>query len=285
MLTHLLHFVWISLGACVLISNEERASFSDSAVEKIWAKLKASGRKLESSGLTSCKSFDEYKVDTALYSDKWQCGSDANGNFVKSTGAYYSPDASVLAALTDYYSGLTLADLNGMDIYGGSSMSVKGKWCGMPGPDNQKPYWNKCVMPRAGYFNVAYCDTPTSLAYLGVAALSPDVCYPPHNHHANERYWQIAGNSTWRVWKDGNGVKDDTVSPLEVNGKAGTDRYHPDKMSHEMETKPGVDNFMIAEYWWAKDKNGDNDYKWCESCSGTCMNKQPGDIDCKSVFT
>ena len=89
-----------------------------------------------------------------------------------------------------------------------------GKWCSMPAPntgdqgifpkEQADDYWQKCVMPDAGYLNVLVCEPPGSnfTAVLGLMATNPDVCYPLHAHVANEVYWQVGGRAVWRTWED-----------------------------------------------------------------------------------
>lgn len=69
--------------------------------------------------------------------------------------------------------------------------------------DQAEKYWQECVMPSAGYFNVLVCEPPgrNFTAVLGLMAMNPDVCYPLHAHVATEVYWQVGGQAVWRTWK------------------------------------------------------------------------------------
>ena len=51
----------------------------------------------------------------------------------------------------------------------------------------------RCTDPN----DIKTCSTT---ANIGFAAVEEGVCYPAHQHMAEEGYWQIAGRGWWRTW-------------------------------------------------------------------------------------
>ena len=136
----------------------------------------------------------------------------------------YTPEYQVLKDLSDITGGrVTVEQLERIQILSGINATdpddqenlhkALGQWCSMPAPntgdqgifpkEQADDYWQKCVMPDAGYLNVLVCEPPGSnfSAVLGLMATNPDVCYPLHAHVANEVYWQVGGRAGWRTWE------------------------------------------------------------------------------------
>ena len=162
-----------------------------------------------------------------------QCFQDKQENFVQigverrseipSPG--YRPSDQVLEGISNITGGeVTVEELRRFQILSGigdgdGARKAQGQWCSMPAPDTPddqdifpkeeiKEYWEKCVMPHAGYFNVLVCNKETSNvtdnfeANLGLMATNQDVCYPLHAHVATEVYWQVGGQAVWRTWEN-----------------------------------------------------------------------------------
>ena len=138
------------------------------------------------------------------------------------SGVGYLPDDQVLQDLSDITGGVvTVEELRSLQILSGieagdqaSLSKALGQWCSMPAPNTGDQgifperqaveYWQKCVMPHAGFFNVLVCSPPGSnfSAQIGLMAMNQDVCYPLHAHVATEVYWQVSGKAVWRTWED-----------------------------------------------------------------------------------
>jgi hypothetical protein len=245
-----------------------------------------------------CGSLDEYTA--SQNTNAWQCAQkELNPNYAlglnPEIGSPYEPSDNVLELLANA-TGASLSSLQSMRIGSGQPLAPEGSWCGMPAPgaeDLEKgnlsgqdklayDYWLKCVMPRAGYFNVLQCAGQcdedekdcSTYAVLGYAAMDPNVCYPAHQHMNEEAYWQIGGRGWWRTWNNVTGLDNHTTAS---NDNFGGSKYalHPHRsgVPHEFDTTNNFDGDggagtleepMIMVYWWGIDNSVSIDYQWAD---------------------
>ena len=172
----------------------------------------------------NCLKWSDWKF--ALRTEGDQCTQKKANNFPNASdpesGVGYHPGDQVLQDLSDITGGMvTVEELRSLQILSGieagdqaSLSKALGQWCSMPAPNTGDQgifperqaveYWQKCVMPHAGFFNVLVCSPPGSnfSAQIGLMAMNQDVCYPLHAHVATEVYWQVSGKAVWRTWED-----------------------------------------------------------------------------------
>jgi hypothetical protein len=141
-------------------------------------------------------------------------------------------------------------------------------------------YWLTCVAPRAGYFNALRCkgkcdndeEDCTTEAVIGYVAMESAVCYPAHQHAAQEAYWQIAGRGWWRTWNNVSGLGEyDYATNDNFGGSPYALHTHRSSTPHELDTTGILDSDggagtlvspMVMIYWWGKQTNVKNNYTW-----------------------
>ena len=155
----------------------------------------------------NCLKWEDWKP--ALQTESDQCTQTNASNFPSKSDQTsgkgykppgYKPEDQVLEEISNLTAGnLTVKELRRLQILSGiegddqvSLRRARGQWCSMPAPNTgdqgifpkkqAEDYWQKCVMPHAGYFNVLVCKPPGSnfSAVLGLMATNQDVCYPLH---------------------------------------------------------------------------------------------------------
>jgi len=250
----------------------------------------------------NCITAAKYKTDAAkLLTDTYQCGhwnstvppqAVQNGNYFGGKGKQIvvpnmANNEVVRNALMDWANLrpipgndkklVTVDQLNNLEIYT-TGQAIPGTMCAMPGPPGRmEDFWEKCVMPKGGYFNLAYCEENGASAVLGLAFVESNMCYPAHMHIAEEAYWQVAGSGKWKKWHSEKSTAEMKIvegglpkgqrrgekllgKEVEI-GAPGGKHFHPATLAHEFSTDSG--QFMIMVYWWGMGQNtAPNDYRF-----------------------
>jgi len=192
--------------------------------------------------------------------------------------AYY-PSAILRKALADF-SGLPQAAIDGLEILSNLSSApasvqglARGKWCSMPSPGSDGPdnaYWQKCVQPNTGFFNLLTCEQDGGFAQIGIAAMDAGLCYPMHDFHhldASEVSWQIGGKGVSRSWNracmERSSSKEhawDAPPPGcwfsgDIPGIAGGPLSRVENAPgnlHEFDTTASGEDYMLLVYFWGQ---------------------------------
>lgn len=245
-----------------------------------------------------CAYWDEYTLNLND-NDPSNCGtSEEYPNFpyneeTAEKGLYGYTPSNETYAMWSKATQVSEDNLRNIMINSGVDNHKPGLLCSMPqpqNPDNPQPaaqkYWETCVQPRAGFLNTLECrgmcknqsdaTTCSTQVNLGFAMLEKGVCYPSHQHYAEEGYWQIAGRGWWRTWTD---VKDHAViGDKYVTTRNNMGSKYPlfvqrQNLPHEMDTtsyfdgigNPSQENSntpMVMVYYWGKSNALSNEYQF-----------------------
>lgn len=242
-----------------------------------------------------CNYFEDFELSPT--DNYWQCDSskDGNGNFPydeesaeEGTLGYTPSDETY--EIWSKATGVSVDALRKIHIGSGVENHKDGLLCSMPLPPKSqqgpRDYWKTCVQPRAGFFNTLTCkglctdpndDTTCSTSVsMGFAFLDANVCYPAHQHYAEEGYWQIGGRGWWRTWadKDDSYFKDkEYITTNNVMGSKYPFHAQRQNLPHEMDTtsswdgdgnigQDDTDTPMVMIYFWGMSNKLSNEYQF-----------------------